>query len=347
MDIGGKRTIHARAKLISITAVGFALLTLMTIWALTPPSTDDATIDADIVHVAPAVGGKIIKLAVRENAQVHKGDLLFQIDPLPYRLAFEQATANLDIARAALETQNRVLATQHSNVTIAGEQTKLAQTNYALSKRTAGRLAPLTASGYVPLQQLDQAEAARNDAAVGIRQAEEQVRAAQHAVDTDAAARAGVSAAEAALAIARRAVDDTTVRATHDGLVVGLSISTGETVLPSQAVFTLVNTENWFAVANLREGDLSAIGIGDCATVFSRLGESHPLKGTVDGLGWGVLTDDRINLPRSAPYVEPSLNWVRVAQRFPVRVRLENPPPQLVRLGAGAIVEIRHGAACR
>jgi multidrug efflux system membrane fusion protein len=72
-----------------------------------------------------------------------------------------------------------------------------------------------------------------------------------------------------------------------------------------------------------------------------------PIKGIVQGIGWGVADQDRVNVPRSVPYVERSLNWVRVAQRFPVRVRLEQPPKELMRLGASAVVEIKHGAACR
>ena len=74
---------------------------------------------------------------------------------------------------------------------------------------------------------------------------------------------------------------------------------------------------------------------------------SQPIKGTVDGIGWGVLDTERVNLPRALPYVERSLNWVRVAQRFPVRVRLQDPPQQLMRLGASAVVEVKHGSACR
>jgi membrane fusion protein, multidrug efflux system len=74
---------------------------------------------------------------------------------------------------------------------------------------------------------------------------------------------------------------------------------------------------------------------------------AHPLKGIVQGIGTGVLDTDRVNLPRSLPYVERSLNWVRVAQRFPVRVRIEEPPPLLMRLGASAVIEVKHGRACR
>ncbi|MGA3342700.1 MAG: multidrug transporter subunit MdtN, partial [Methylocella sp.] len=120
----------------------------------------------------------------------------------------------------------------------------------------------------------------------------------------------------------------------------------GEMVVPSQALFTLISAEEWFAVANFRETDLHAIAIGDCATVFSMIDRRQPIKGGVEGIGWGVLDDERINLPRSVPYVQRSLNWVRVAQRFPVRVRLENPPEQLMRLGASAVVEVKHGDKC-
>jgi multidrug efflux system membrane fusion protein len=116
---------------------------------------------------------------------------------------------------------------------------------------------------------------------------------------------------------------------------------------PSQTLFTLVNTEEWFAVANFRETDLAAISVGDCVTVYSMINREQPLKGIVQGLGTGVLDTDRVNLPRSLPYVERSLNWVRVAQRFPVRIRIEQPQQQLMRLGASAVVEVKHGRACR
>jgi membrane fusion protein, multidrug efflux system len=79
-----------------------------------------------------------------------------------------------------------------------------------------------------------------------------------------------VRARTAALGIAQRQLDDTTVRATHNGLVVGLTVSTGEMVVPSQSLFTLINTDEWFAVANFRETDLSAIAVDDCATVLTR-----------------------------------------------------------------------------
>ncbi len=311
------------------------------------PTTDDASIDADVVHVAAEVGGRIADIPVVENGHVAAGDLLFQIDPVPYRLAVDQARASLDIAQAALDTQRRVLATQRSAAVIAADQTHAAETNLDLAGRTVDRLRPLAARGYVPAQQLDQAQTARRDAMTSLMQAREQQAAAVRAIDTDAAALATVQARQADLALAERHLADTTVRAMHSGRVVGLTVLSGEMVAPSQSLFTLISDDQWFVMANFRETDLHAISVGDCATVYSMIDRTRAMKGTVQGIGYGVLDTDRINLPRSVPYVERSLNWVTVAQRFPVRIRLKSPPPDIVRLGATAVVEVKHGAACR
>lgn len=340
------QTIRSRGPLLSIASIAAAVLIVLAVSLSSRPSTDDATIDADVVHVAAAVGGRITKLAVRENAFVRKGDVLFQIDPVPYRLSLEQAEANLEVARAAEESQQKLIVTQRATAAVAGEQTRRAQTNYGLASRTTGRIQPLSQQGYVPIQQLDQAKIAQSDAASSLAQARQQAAAAEEAVNSGSGAAAAVKAATAAVALAGRALEDTTVRAPHDGVIVGLGVASGEMVAPGQALFTLVDTEEWFAVANFRETDIERIAIGDCVSVYSMVDKSRPIHGVVDGIGWGVLADDRINLPRSVPYVQPSLNWVRVAQRFPVRVRLENPPKAVARLGASAIVEVRHGPAC-
>jgi multidrug efflux system membrane fusion protein len=330
-----------------VIAGGIALAAYAIERSSAAPSTDDAAIDADVVHVAATVGGRIVSIPVSENAHVDKGDVLFQIDKVPYQLAVRQAQAELELAEAALDTQRRVVSTQNSAVAVATDQAARAAANLDLARRTVERLRPLAAKGYVPRQQLDQAETAARDAASALQQAREQQAAAVRAVDTEAGAKATVDARRAALAIAERALDDTTVRAPHAGRVVGLAVLSGEIVAPSQTLFTLVSDEAWFAVANFRETQLSAIRAGDCVTAYSLIDRTKPIKGVVQGIGAGVLDTDRVNLPRSVPYVERSLNWVRVAQRFPVRVRLLKPPPALMRLGATAIVEVRHGAACR
>jgi multidrug efflux system membrane fusion protein len=349
MKAAGLRRTPLRGYLI---AVGIVLLSAaLALYAYTYsssyPATDDATIDADVVHVSSSVGGRIVRLAVKDNQHVKKGDVLFEIDAVPYQLTVKQAQADVELAKAALETRRRSLIGERAKAEIASGQSTRANHNYELASRTVKRLAPLAAQGYVPAQQLDQAQVAQRDAAISLQQAEEQKRASAQTIGNDDDAIATLHAREAALARAQHALEDTVVRAPHDGWVTGLSVLSGETVAPGQSLFTLIHSGEWFAVANFRETALSSINVGDCATVFSMIDRSQAIQGKVDGIGAGVASTDRINLPRTLPIVQPSVNWVRVEQRFPVRIRLEKPADRLVRVGASAIVEIKHGAACR
>jgi multidrug efflux system membrane fusion protein len=349
MKISGLRRAPLTGRVIACVIVALGIAAVYYAYDRTSrfPSTDDATIDADVVHVASAVGGRIVRLAVVDNQRVAKGDVLFEIDPVPFRLLVAQTLADLELARAALDTRRKTIVGERANAVIAGDQTGKAARNYELTSRTVQRLAPLAAKGYVPVQQLDQAQVAQRDAELSLRQAQEQKQAAAQTIGDEAGAVAIVRAREAALAIAQHSLDSAIVRAPHNGYVTGLSVLAGETVAPHQSIFTLIHADEWFAVANFRETELAAIHPGDCATVYSMIDRSQAMHGKVIGIGAGVSDSDRINLPRTLPIVQQSVNWVRVAQRFPVRVRLDEPASQLVRVGASAIVEVRHGAACR
>ncbi|WCM24092.1 multidrug transporter subunit MdtN [Paraburkholderia bryophila] len=349
MKIAGLRKASSKGRVIAgvIVVLGLAAAYYAYDRSVRFPSTDDATIDADVVHVASPVGGRIVRLPVEENQRVAKGDVLFEIDPVPYRLALAQTQADLELARASLDTRRKTIVGERANASIAGDQTGKAAHNYELATRTVQRLAPLAAKGYVPQQQLDQAQVAQRDAALSLQQARAQKLASAQTIGEEADAIATVHAREAAVALAQHGLDDTVVRAPHNGFVTGLSVLAGETVAPSQSIFTLVHADEWFAVANFREGSLAHIAPGDCATVYSMIDRSQAIHGKVVGIGAGIADSDRINLPRTLPIVQQSVNWVRVAQRFPVRVRLDEPAARLVRVGASAIVEVRHGAACR
>ncbi|MEX3629742.1 MAG: multidrug transporter subunit MdtN [Burkholderia sp.] len=331
--------------LIALAIVALGVAALAYAWHRTTayPSTDDASNDADVVHVASPVGGRIVRLAVHENQRVAKGELLYEIDPVPYRLTVARARADLEPAQASLATRRRSLIGERSNAAVAVEQVERAEQNHDLATRDVNRLAPLAAQAYVSAQQFDQAKVRQRDATVSFAQAREQQRASAQTVGDDADAIATLHAREAALARAQHALDDTVVRAPHDGLVTGLSVLPGKTLAPNQSIFTLIDPSEWFAVGNFRETSLNRITVGDCATVYSIIDRSRAMTGKVVG----IADSDRINLPRSLPIVQRSVNWVHVAQRFPVRVRLDEPDAQLVRVGASAIVEVRHGSACR
>lgn len=310
------------------------------------PLSEDAVIQADVVHISAAVPGLLTELMVREGDRVKRGDVLFRLDPQAYALQLQQAEAQRDIAQAALTTRDRQIQAETANAAIADEQIARAQTNLALAQRTAERLKPLAAKGYVPQQQLDTALTAERDARVSLTQAQSQAQAAQHLIGQPDGTQAALRGAQATVALARKALEDTEVRAPHDGLVVGLRVSAGERLAPGQSLFTLINAEQWFAQAFFLETELDAIQAGACASVYVLADPSHDIAGKVVGIGWGVSSEEMISLPRALPYVQKSLNWVRVAQRFPVRIQLDAPPDRLMRMGASASVVVRPDRTC-
>ncbi len=311
------------------------------------PTSDDAEISAYVVNVSPAIAGQLQSLEVEEGARVKKNDLLFTLNPHNYELAHKQAKAELAMAEATLDARQRQVRAEQANADIAKEQIKRAQANLELAQSTLQRLEPLAAKGYVPKQEFDTARTAEHDARISLNQAQSQAQAAQELVGKLEAAQAAVQVAEATLALAAKALADTKVYAPDNGLIVGLKVSTGERLAPGQSLFTLINTDNWYATAFFRETDLPAIKVGDCAVVYTMMAPKTALQGRVISTGWGIMSESAIQLPRAMPIVQKSLNWVRVAQRFPVRVLLHNPPAQLMRVGASATVVVRAGQKCQ
>lgn len=310
------------------------------------PLSNDAVIGANIVNIAATVPGRILTIDVVENQAVKKGEQLFTIDPEPLRLLVEQTTADLEIAEAALETQRRATKAETQNALIAGQQITRARTNLDLAEVTLKRLEALAPKGYVTRQQVDDARTLRNDAQISLSQAIKQAEAADTLVGSLDSAQALVRARRAALALAQHNLDNSVVRAPHDGRVVGITNGTGQIIVPGQSVFTLIDTSSWYASATFPETELGGIKVGDCAYVRILADSSIIVKGRVEGIGWGVSSEELINIPRNLPYVPKNLNWVRIAQRFPVRVKLLDPPADLTRSGASAVVTVHNGNKC-
>lgn len=348
MKVAGERKPPLTGLLVALALIAAgAASAIFVVWRTDRyPASSEATIDADRVKIAMTVGGRIVELAVQENQRVAQDQILLRLDPEPYELAVRQARADLAIARASVETQRRLVSTETANAAIAAAQLTRARANFELAARTVERMRPLASQSYVSAQQFDTARTALRDATVSLAQAEEQSRAAETAVGTLDMQQAMVAAREAALAIAERALRETVMRAPVTGRVSGLTFTIGQVVTPMVPLFNVIATDEWFAVANMRETDLGAVSIGDCVTVYALSARTIPIRGKVLGTGWGVMGTDSIIIPGGSPMVARSMNWVRVAQRFPVRIALEHPPEELMRVGASADVEIRYGAAC-
>ncbi|MGC9423828.1 multidrug transporter subunit MdtN [Vibrio sp.] len=307
---------------------------------------EDAVLSANVVNVASIVAGRVITIAVTDNQRVDEGQLLFEIDPKPYEIIVNKARSELQLAKALRDAQRRTITAESSNAAIASEQVHRARTNLSLAETALARLLPLVAKGYVTVQQVDDARTARDDAQTTLEQAIHQEAAAQALITSLDESEALVGARQAALAIAEHELVATQVRAPHGGLVVGLTVSAGEIVAPGQSLFTLIDTRKWYALATFPETELAHIAVGNCAQVYILADRSIPVYGRVDSIGWGVISEELINLPRNVPYVPKSLNWVRIVQRFPVRIIIDNPPASLMRVGASAVAVVKHSENC-
>jgi multidrug efflux system membrane fusion protein len=129
------------------------------------------------------------------------------------------------------------------------------------------------------------------------------------------------------------------IYAPFSGKVVNLNISPGAFARAGVEVFTLVDTNTWYVMANFRETQLSHIPTGAPVDIFLQSRPDQHFRGTVVGLGWAVLPEDGTSV-MGLPQVQRSLEWIRLATRFPIRIKVENPDDSF-RIGASAVVTVR------
>ncbi|WP_296651184.1 multidrug transporter subunit MdtN [Paraburkholderia sp.] len=305
------------------------------------PSTDDAYVYADTINVVPEVSGRIVEMPVRDNQAVKRGDLLFRIDPRPYQEALNQARARLaTLDRQIALTQRTVNAQQYNAQSVkAAVGRSRAMANQATD--TLHRMEPLLAQGYTSAEEVDRARTAQRSAQAELNAAmlqAQQAAAAVSGVDALVAQRAEI---EAAISIAELNLEFTEVRAPFDGRVAALRTTVGQFASALKPIFTLIDTRHWYVMANFRETDLKNIRAGTPATVYLMSDTGKRFEGTVDSISYGVLPDDGGVVLEGLPRVQRSINWVHVSQRFPVKIAVLSPDPELFRVGTSAVATLR------
>ncbi len=191
---------------------------------------------------------------------------------------------------------------------------------------------------------LDAANAQYRQAQADVSGSNHGVQQAAHSVTTLAPYTGQLGGRQAAIDTAQYNYDNTRVTAPFDARVTNLTLSQGAYATAGQQIFTLIDTRTWWAIANFRETQLAHIRPGMEADVYTLSRPSIRYRGVVDSVGFGVTPDaelvGKLTGP-GLPDVQRTLNWVHLASRFPVRVRIENPPSDTLRLGESAIVVIR------
>src|SRR5215471_12693468 len=363
------------------------------------PRTDDCEILANFIGIAPQVEGPLIHLNVHDNQFVKKGDLLFEIDPRPYRYTLERAISEQATLEGQIVDERRKIAALVSAVSVsqanihsaedevsrsaaaveqgradvanAEQAVNRVRAEWTYASNNLHRIEPLLVKQFVTVDQVDRARSTEIGQAQALKQSESQLRQAQAALQSTVAqeqrARALLTQSNAeheqtqhavttleplinqrgarasVIETARYNVNNCRVYAPFDARVTNLTISEGAYAHVGQQMFTLIDARTWWAVANFREGQLHRITPGMRADVYVLSKPNVRFSGVVDSIGFGVTPDPDVvgRFQKGLPDVQRTLNWVHLASRYPVRVRVENPPPELFRIGASAVVTIR------
>lgn len=277
-----------------------------------------------------------------------------------------EVNARANAVRATVSIEEAKQDVLHAEAALKEQQAE-----YDYADNNLKRLEPLLAKQFVTTDQVDRARSSTAARAEAVRAAQAQLRVAQSRVDAMVAeqqqavaevsqrsAQANQSAhavnlldpylaqrgaREAAVERAQYDYDNTRVYAPFDARVTNLTISKGAYAHVGQQVFTLIDTREWWVVANFRETQLTRIQPGMHADVYVMSKSSIPFEGIVESSGYGVTPDADVlgTLSQGLPNAQRTLNWVHLASRYPVRIRVLNPPPDLFRIGETAVVVLR------
>jgi membrane fusion protein (multidrug efflux system) len=291
-------------------------------------TTDDAYVGAQKVLITPDISGKIEKVVVREGQRVNEGDTLFEIDPVPFRLALQQAQANLNQARTTYD--NLV-----SDLKIFGQLGDLAQQGVELKRRDVDRKSSLVKSNVGSQLDLDNSSTGLVTASAQLELLKQKVSTARNQLlgnpDLPLEQFPPYAMAKAALDQAQRNLDHTVLRAPMNGTATQVdSIQLGRFVAAGTPVFSIIDTSKPWVDANPKESDFTYVAVGQPVTIDVDAFPDHVFKGTVGSLSPGTGAQFAILPPQNA-----TGNFVKVVQRVPVRIYFDTHDGAVQKLKAG------------
>ena len=315
---------------ITAIVVIVALLLCHALWRhyMYSPWTRDGRVRAEVVRIAPDVSGLVTRVPVIDNQEVKKGDVLFEIDPERFQIALQQAEANLNAtkaaARAAGANIDAVLASAAARKAEYDMRQEQAQRRQDLAEivpkeeRTDAKSAALTARAV-----WEQAQASGHQASAAREQAEAAVVQAQVAMDR-----------------AKLDLERTEVRAPVDGYVTNLDVRVGDYAATGSPRLALIDRHSYYIYGYFEETKLPHLRVGDPVTIRLMSGGAH-MRGHIIGVARGITDRDNPTGHDLLADVNPTFNWVRLAQRVPVRIQIdEDSIPEGVLLAAGMTASI-------
>ena len=291
-------------------------------------TTDDAYVGAQKVLITPDISGKIISVAVKEGQTVAAGDVMFQIDPVPFQLALAQARAKLDDAKTSHDTLV-------ANVKLYSQTIEIVNSGIALKQRDVERKSSLVKSNAGSQLDLDNSGTALVTAQAQLQLVRMQNSNALNQLlgnpDLPLEQFPAYMQAKAARDDAQRNLDLTTVRAPMNGVATQVEqIQLGRFVMAGAPVFSVIDIANPWVDANPKESDFTYVGVGQPVTIDVDAFPDHVFKGTVGSLSPGTGAQFAILPPQNA-----TGNFVKVVQRVPVRIYFDSNDKYVRKLKAG------------
>lgn len=297
---------------LTVLMVGLAALLARSLWThyMYSPWTRDGRVRADVVRIAPDVTGLVTQVDVADNQAVKQGDVLFVIDPDRYRLAVAQAEAGVAAARS-----QQLAARANVRASVAAESQS--KSNYDMRAAQAKRRENLSEV----LSTEDRANAQAE--ADGARAAWEHAQAAhEQAEAAQAQAQAAFEQAQAALATAQLNLQRIQVRAPVDGYVTNLLVRAGDYASAGAARMALIDQHSYWVYGYFEETKLPYLQVGDPVDVRLMSGGAR-LQGRVESIAHGITDASNPTGSDLLSDVNPTFNWVRLAQRVPVRIHID------------------------
>lgn len=298
-------------------------------------STDNAYVQQDKISISSEVGGRIVEVAVRENQPVKQGDLLFRIDPEPYRIAIAQA----DAAIAAAQVRVSSLQTEYQTT---GVDIDSAREDVAFYEKEYQRQSALMQDGFTTRARLQAAEHALSDARSRVATAQAEAAKARAALATGPAApgiNPAIKAGQAQRDQALLSLARTEVRAPAAGIVSQADrLQVGQMMVQGLPGVTIVASDKSWVEANFKETDLAHMQVGQLAEITFDAYPELKLRGKVASIGAGTGSEFSV-----LPAQNANGNWVKVTQRVPVRIAITDRPKRKMIAGLSAHVRIDTG----
>ena len=362
MQISRKYLVTGTLVLVAVLAV------LLKYWDyVVNPWTRDGQVRAEIIQVTPRVSGPIVTLPIRDNQFVKAGDLLFEIDPRTYQASLDQAQAQLDQTGdnvVALEKQVEAsrAGVQVAQSSIEQARSAIAQLEATIAKNNAEyeRQQELLPKRATSQKSVERAQAnyeisvqEKRSATAGLAQAHAQLAESEAALAESEAQLGALGDANPQLRTSLASVHQaelnlefTRVRAAVDGYITNLNLRMGSQAVANQPALALVDVSSYWISGYFREDTVADMRAGDEAIVTLMTYPDRPLEGVVDSLGWGIAQEDGSTGFDLLPTISPAFEWIRLAQRVPVRIHLNNVPEDIkLRVGTTGSVLVKTGSS--